>query len=357
MIRKENKQGLILRNTKSRTMIKNSYLALFTILCSVNTFGQHTARYGELIEEAEHLYDEGEYLGAGQKYSEAFMISGDESDIFDRYKAACSWALANEVDSSFVHLFIFAQKLFSPENIHSAPLSDLHRLHNFVFSDSDLNILHIDDRWKEIDEIIELNKEIAESKLDMELVLLLDTILEQDQKSRLQMEEIAQTYGWESEEMKALLNTMHETDSLNQVRVKSILDNRGWPGADVIGYNGNLALWLVIQHADLELQLQYLPMMRAAVKQGNARPQDLAYLEDRVALRQGQKQIYGSQIWVDQETGEYYVSPLIDPDNVDKRRSEVGLNSLQEYISHWRLIWDVEEYKKLLPEIEAKQKK
>ena len=225
-----------------------------------------------------------------------------------------------------------------------------------MLSDSDLNILHIDDRWKEIGEIIELNKEIAESKLDMELVLLLDTILEQDQKYRLQIEEIVQTYGQESEEMKAKLKTMHETDSLNQIRVKSILDNQGWLETDVIGYNGNLALWLVIQHADLEVQLRYLPMMRAAVKEGNARPEHLALLEGRVAIRQGGRQIHGSQIGIDQETGEYYVSPLIDPDNVDKRRFEVGLNSFQEYISNWGLTWNAEEYKKLLPEIEAKQK-
>ena len=89
-------------------MKRNSLLALFTVLCSVNTFGQHTERYNELIEEAGQLYDKGEYLGSGQKYSEAFMISGDESHIVDRYCAACSWALANEVDSAFVQLLIFA---------------------------------------------------------------------------------------------------------------------------------------------------------------------------------------------------------------------------------------------------------
>lgn len=127
--------------------------------------------------------------------------------------------------------------------------------------------------------------------------------------------------------------------------------------ADVIGNQGNLTLFLVIQHADLETQEEYLPMMREAVKNGNASSRNLALLEDRVALGKGEKQIYGSQVNRDQETGEYYVLPLIDPDNVDKRRADVGLGPIQDYISFWGMTWDVEDYKKKLPEIEAKQKK
>jgi hypothetical protein len=31
---------------------------------------------------------------------------------------------------------------------------------------------------------------------------------------------------------------------------------------------------------------------------------------------------------------------------VDKRRAEVGLGTIQDYISRWNITWDVEEYKK-----------
>jgi len=123
----------------------------------------------------------------------------------------------------------------------------------------------------------------------------------------------------------------------------------------VIGNQGNTTLFLVIQHSDIETQEKYLPMMRDALSKGNARASSLVLLEDRVALGKGEKQIYGSQVGRDQETGEYYILPLIDPDNVDKRRAEVGLETIQDYISNWEMTWDVEEYKKKLPEIEAKQ--
>jgi hypothetical protein len=87
-------------------------------------------------------------------------------------------------------------------------------------------------------------------------------------------------------------------------------------------------------------------MMREAVKKGNAEKSALALLEDRVALREGRKQIYGSQIGTNKETGEYYVSPLDDPDNVDKRRAGMGLGPLAEYVKQWNITWSVEEYKK-----------
>ena len=96
--------------------------------------------------------------------------------------------------------------------------------------------------------------------------------------------------------------------------------------------------------------------MREAVKKGTAAAGNLALLEDRVALGQGKKQIYGSQIGRDQDTKLYYVQPLSDPDNVDKRRAEVGLPPLADYVANWQIKWNVEQYKKDLPAIEKQEK-
>ena len=126
-------------------------------------------------------------------------------------------------------------------------------------------------------------------------------------------------------------------------------------GTDKIGSQGNRTLFLVIQHADIKTQEKYLPMMREAVKNSRASASHLALLEDRVALRKGGKQIYGSQIATPKDC-EAYVEPLDDPDNVDKRRAAVGLGPLADYVQHWNLKWDAEAYKKQLPEIERKEK-
>jgi hypothetical protein len=205
-------------------------------------------------------------------------------------------------------------------------------------------------------EIIKQNKEKAEVNLNKPLVSELDSIYTEDQKYRLQIEEIEKKYGWESNEMKAHWKMINEKDSINLIKIKLLLDKYGWLGTDVIGEQGNSTLFLVIQHSDIATQEKYLPMMREAVKNGKAKGSALALLEDRVALRQGKRQIYVSKIGRENDTKLYYVSPLDDPDNVDKRRAEVGLQPLADYVNYWQIKWDVEQYKKDLPTIEAKEK-
>ena len=318
-------------------MKNTTFLTIFGILIINIAFGQNREKYSELVSEAWELYENKEYLKSGQKYSEAFVVNGNKGSLEDRYDAACSWALANQADSSFIQLFKIAEL---------GNFTDIEH----ITSDSDLNSLHADERWDKVIGIIMSNRE----NLDEQLVAILDTIYQKDQGYRLQAEEIEEKYGRESEEMQTFVKIIQEQDSINVVKVTNILDERGWLGSDIIGNEGNLTLFLVIQHSYPETQEKYLPMMREAVKKGNAPAAYLALLEDRVALGKGEKQIYGSQIGYDQETGEYYVAPLIDPDNVDKRREEVGLGPIQDYIYNWGITWDAEEYKKNLPEIEEK---
>ena len=325
-------------------MKKLTLLTILSLSVFNFVFGQDHKKYSELIQEAWSLYKSKNFLQSGQKYSEAFVALGGKGMVNDRYNAACSWALANQTDSSFTQIFRIAEK-------------DNYTNLEHITTDPDLNSLHNDERWSEVIEIVKSNKEKAEANLDKPLVAILDTIYQEDQKYRQQIEEIEEKYGWESDEMKAHWEIINEKDAINLIKIEKILDERGWLGTDVIGNQGNSTLFLVIQHADLETQEKYLPMMREAVKKENAQASSLALLEDRVALRKGEKQIYGSQVGRDQETGEYYILPLIDPDDVDKRRAEVGLGTIQDYISNWGMMWDVEEYKKKLPEYEAKEER
>lgn len=196
---------------------------------------------------------------------------------------------------------------------------------------------------------------IPESKLNKPLVAILDTIFKNDQDGRNQLPEIEKKYGYNSKEVKEQWKLINKNDSIDLIKIEKILDKYGWLGVDEIGSQGNSTLFLVIQHSDIKVQEKYLPMMRVAVKDNRANSAQLALLEDRVALRQGKLQIYGSQIGQDKD-GHLWVSPLEDPDNVDKRRAKMGLPPIAEYLKQWDLKWDVEEYKKQLPEIIKKQK-
>lgn len=128
-------------------------------------------------------------------------------------------------------------------------------------------------------------------------------------------------------------------DSLNLVRVLAIIDSAGWLGPDEVGGTGSQALFLVLQHADAEpdVQAEYLPVMRDAVAQGKARASDLAMLEDRVAVNHGREQIYGSQVmWKD---GKGSFRPIADEEHVNERRAAVGLEPLEDYAERFGFHW------------------
>jgi hypothetical protein len=159
----------------------------------------------------------------------------------------------------------------------------------------------------------------------------------------------------ENIELITLRELMNKKDSINLVEIEKILNKHGWLGADVIGEQGNKTLFLVIQHSDLETQLKYLPMMREALKKGNAKGKDFALLEDRVAMKQGNRQIYGSQIKIDGD--EFYVYPIIEPEKVNERRTEVGLEPMEDNVKNFGITWDVEKHKARTKSIESKKEK
>lgn len=314
--------------------------------------------YFDLVQQADSLYQAKDFIHAARSYSEAFKAGDGKVYPNDRYAAACAWALAGVPDSAFVQL----QKI-APEMTASQ--------YQYVAADENLNVLHGDARWAPLLESIKRNEARAPDKIKQReevsgeagrhprnpLAARLDSILTEDQWYRMRSGDIERQFGWDSEEMRAHLKTIGEKDSLNLIQVKAIFDKYGWLSAEEVGESGAAALFLVIQHSGLTTQEAYLPMLREAVKNGKAKLGDLAMLEDRIAIRQGKRQIYGSQIGRDPETLLFFVSPLDDPDNVDKRRAEAGLMPMAQYVSRWQIKWDVEQYKKDLPKLEEKIKR
>ena len=199
----------------------------------------------------------------------------------------------------------------------------------------------------------------AQHQRNDSLISLLDSIELQDQIYRTQLESLRTQFKDDTmqmhEQLSAIGKKMAAVDSINVVKITSILDKYGWLGPSVIGDDGNSTLFIVIQHAHLATQEKYLPMMREAVAKGNAKPRSLALLEDRVALREGRKQIYGSQVYVGLGPKEKYVLPLEDPANVDRRRAKVGLPRLADYLRNFDMTWDLNQYEKDLPAIEKLQ--
>lgn len=120
-------------------------------------------------------------------------------------------------------------------------------------------------------------------------------------------------------------------DRENARRLREIVQREGWPAAAKVGREASRAAWLVVQHIDddPEFQAQCLDKMKR-LPVGEVEPEDTAYLVDRVRVNQGDPQLYGTQFYRD-ESGTFRARPIEDHDNLDGRRSEVGLEPFAEY--------------------------
>jgi hypothetical protein len=313
---------------------------LFLLYSSILVSAQEDkAAYKKSIKTAEEQYHSKLYKESAQSYFIAFSHLKGKAYSNDRYNAACSYSLSNQLDSAFKQLFVLTD------------ISNYSNL-NHIMVDGDLNNLKNDERWTQFVEKVTTNKTELEKNYNIKLVNQLDKVYQSDQGIRMGLRDSITKYGNKSKEVSAIWKNMRIIDSTNESIVSKILDEHGWLGKDKIGKSGNSTLFLVIQHASLETQLNYIPMMREAVKNGNASGSSLALMEDRVALRQGKRQIYGSQIGSNNETGKSVVQPLIDPTNVDERRKSVGLSPISEYTIRFGFEWNLEQYLKDLPELE-----
>lgn len=168
--------------------------------------------------------------------------------------------------------------------------------------------------------------------LQRELVDMLRT----DQSGRVTIQAAQTEHGFDSAEVKALWEAQYEVDRRNLQRLKEIVAAHGWPGRSLVGPQAESVGFIIIQHADHATQVEYLPMLKQAVADGELQGQALAFLEDRILVAEGKKQLYGTQLRWSAETGQLELAPLEDEANVDARRAELGLGPLEEYVKRVR---------------------
>lgn len=165
-------------------------------------------------------------------------------------------------------------------------------------------------------------------------------MLKDDQKYRNEINEVEKMSLGPDEMQKrvsALWEKQHKVDKKNIKRLAQIIDKYGWPSRSMVGKEGSLTAFLVIQHADLEYQKKYFPLLKAAVSKGEADRDDAALLEDRILMREGKKQIYGTQIHFNEATKTLELWPIEDEEGVDARRASVGLEPIAEYLKRYGL--------------------
>lgn len=131
-------------------------------------------------------------------------------------------------------------------------------------------------------------------------------------------------------EGKRVFEIIKNVDENNTKRLKEIINEYGWPGYSLVGKKASNCAWLIVQHSgDIEFQKYCLEFIEKAVKNGESSWKNMAYLTDRILVAEGEAQIYGTQF--KPENGRMAPFPIRDERNVNNRRREVGLNTLEEY--------------------------
>ena len=131
----------------------------------------------------------------------------------------------------------------------------------------------------------------------------------------------------------SFVEEMDRSDRENQKIIAEILAS-GWP--ENLSRKANSAIFLVVDHANLDYQKQYRPLLEDAAERGIIPKSNWATLEDRILMGENKKQIYGTQtkafLTLSEGKSVYYMWPIEDAGNVDARRQEIGLPPLAEYL-------------------------
>lgn len=264
---------------------------ILTILICLLTITSQAQTFDELIQNSDKLYDEEKYRVSAKEYEKAFNI--EEGNASQYYNAACSWALSGDTIQSLKNLNLSADKGWK----------NLKHIKRY----KDLSSLYETEDWTEILEKVQANLDEYEKGFDKSLKQQLEQIYIRDKTLRQLYQTAEEKFGRDSDEMKYFWNLVSEQDSLNELEVIKIIKEKGWIGKSLVGGQANMTLWLVVQHAPLEIQEKYLPELKESVKKGESSGGHLALLEDRIQMRNGKPQIYGSQITRDEETGKQVV--------------------------------------------------
>jgi len=117
----------------------------------------------------------------------------------------------------------------------------------------------------------------------------------------------------------------------NAKKLNSIIEHIGYPTPEKVGQEASEAAWIIIQHAISlpSFMKRCATLLKKAVAENETDPKNLAYLTDRIAMFEGNKQIYGTQFDWD-ENSEMSPYPYDDLLKVNERRKLLGLNSLEE---------------------------
>jgi hypothetical protein len=125
-------------------------------------------------------------------------------------------------------------------------------------------------------------------------------------------------------------------DAGSRPEVLRIFETYGWVTKSLAGKAAANDFWLLVQHQTIDLQQRFLPALAKAAQTGEASMSHYAYLYDRVQVRLGKPQHWGTNI--ECKDGKPVAAPVDDPAGLDARRKELFMLPMSEYLKAGYLV-------------------
>mgnify|MGYP001289314346 CR=1 FL=1 len=166
---------------------------------------------------------------------------------------------------------------------------------------------------------------LAEARRELEGMLDVNLAISDETENALEL------FGEESGEPEELRLRKKAINREYVVRIEEIVRVHGWPKEAEVGAAAAKGAILVVLSADASEQQRILPVLIEQAELFELRRASIAEIEDRVRVYEGRPQKYGSQFFEEAEGGIRRLYPIEDCENVEFRRSSVGLESLSKF--------------------------
>lgn len=284
--------------------------------------------------EADSLKDQGLLMPALMKYGASFAQSGSEEISYKIASTAALLWTTKMRDTSFYFLN-YAMR-------NDSTLKPLY--------DPDFLSLIDDPRWEKIEDEQIRKYELKNGPIkNRPFAKELFRMIIRDQGfmyvGNIERKKYLQNGGYFSTPAIFPVLAMEEKNmKANQKKLLELLDRYGWPTASEVTEYAAAGAALIINHTNYEIRSKYFPMLEEAFKNGEAQPLRYAKMRDRLLVEEGKNQRYGTQVKLENMVHEPY--PIEDPENVDKRRAEIGLGPLRPYLkARFDIDWQVAQKK------------
>ncbi len=165
---------------------------------------------------------------------------------------------------------------------------------------------------------------------------LLAEVWAKDQGVRRQMMELTKAVSVDGrgdlvDSLIVMVERMECVDAENMAIVDSLLQH-GFPkGLSSESYK---TIWIVIDHAPLDRQIHYLPLVEQMATEGVISKAEFATLYDRVAMKRNSPQRYGTQCvqFSSPDSMQLFIWTVESPETLDSLRASVGMGPLADYL-------------------------